>query len=435
MIDTNTLLSIGFSLLAQFTNVVRLPTDVVPQQPGHLQRYLIGTPNSPIDLFLAHSGGTSFLISHGIVQRVLSPKSFFHLQDPKSLNKFIGEPVLSLTQITNIAVTVVKRLANHNPHFLQQVPVIKCGPTLAQGTVPFYQIHWPVDQNTSFAYAAKVEIDARRGEIVFLDLRDPVFYNETYEINISNRVYKGLVGKVLTSNTLRSLKEPASSLLSSNTLAMERPSATRVATAITNWLDVCRRLKIQPGPDTNLADVDWSRTCLYRYARISTDQLICRTCFSNGTQFDSLDGYVLNHASSDQYYVGNWQWKSTNEEKQFYGTNVYRWQALVVDFERCLNDEFGVLQSDLSSYKAVPSIGLTDVGSVGRTRVQVEWCPWRYGAKRLPAESSRPVLIVEFDLQTGQVKGYGFRDSKLFEIFARGQRINSEASHEGPIKQ
>jgi len=69
MIDTNQLLTIGFALLAHFTNVVHMPPEPVPQSPNDLQQYRIGSPNSPTDLFLVDRAGANYWISGGIVKR------------------------------------------------------------------------------------------------------------------------------------------------------------------------------------------------------------------------------------------------------------------------------------------------------------------------------------------------------------------------------
>ena len=69
MLDTNTLLTIAFSLISNFTNVVSIPPDAVPQSPADLERCPIGSPSSPIHLFLTGTKGTEFSILGGVVSR------------------------------------------------------------------------------------------------------------------------------------------------------------------------------------------------------------------------------------------------------------------------------------------------------------------------------------------------------------------------------
>jgi len=47
MIDTNQLLSIAFTLISNFTKVVEIPPDRVPQRRDDLQKIVVGSPRSP----------------------------------------------------------------------------------------------------------------------------------------------------------------------------------------------------------------------------------------------------------------------------------------------------------------------------------------------------------------------------------------------------
>src|SRR5439155_16999861 len=110
MIDTNALLSIAFSLIANFTNVVPVPSDAVPQSAADLNKCIIGSPKSPTHLYLVHQKGTEFWIDDGVVYRYRSPGSFFELQDSKLITNYTGISTLESNDIVRIAGTALQRL-------------------------------------------------------------------------------------------------------------------------------------------------------------------------------------------------------------------------------------------------------------------------------------------------------------------------------------
>jgi hypothetical protein len=67
MIQTNLLLSIGFSLVSNFTNVVPVRPEAVPTKIDDLKHYVVGSPNSPIHLYLVDRQGTEFWLDGGVV--------------------------------------------------------------------------------------------------------------------------------------------------------------------------------------------------------------------------------------------------------------------------------------------------------------------------------------------------------------------------------
>src|SRR5438477_12788280 len=76
MVATNELLSIGFGIIASFTNIVRIPSDAVPTKPDDLKKYVVGSPRSPVDLLLVHRDGTRFWITDGAVSWFCTPGSY-----------------------------------------------------------------------------------------------------------------------------------------------------------------------------------------------------------------------------------------------------------------------------------------------------------------------------------------------------------------------
>lgn len=57
MLDTNALLNVAFALIANFTNVVEVPPDAVPQSQADIARFAL-IPTSPFILFIQHHKGT-----------------------------------------------------------------------------------------------------------------------------------------------------------------------------------------------------------------------------------------------------------------------------------------------------------------------------------------------------------------------------------------
>ena len=95
MIVTNALLNVGLTLVASFANLVGIPDNSVPKTPANLRKYIVGSPESPVDMCLFHRDGTSFFISEGVVQRFESPGSYFNLQDRSLVPRYTGVPALS----------------------------------------------------------------------------------------------------------------------------------------------------------------------------------------------------------------------------------------------------------------------------------------------------------------------------------------------------
>src|SRR6185295_13042536 len=103
MIATNALLSIGFSIISNFANVVPIPEGYVPQSRSDLQAVVVGSPYSPTDLYLIHKRGTSFWIRDGVVYRYLHPGSLFELQNSDQLYRYEGTSKLTSNDVIRVA--------------------------------------------------------------------------------------------------------------------------------------------------------------------------------------------------------------------------------------------------------------------------------------------------------------------------------------------
>ena len=77
MVDTNTLINIALTIIANFTNVVHVPENAVPKDSGDIVHQVVGGPRDPTDLYLVDKKGTEFWIRNGVVFAYRSPGSYF----------------------------------------------------------------------------------------------------------------------------------------------------------------------------------------------------------------------------------------------------------------------------------------------------------------------------------------------------------------------
>src|ERR1043165_6534912 len=170
MMDTNAVLSIAFSIVSNFTQVVYVPPDSVPQNISDLEAYHVGRGRYfPLDIYLRHKRGTEFWIMNGAVNLYMTPRSFFRLQDPKLIPKFIGSAKLSSNQVVELAGSSVRRLVKNGDSFTNVTPVVKLAKPYQGGFIPFYEVKW-ADPTSPKYRLAEVEVDAQTGLIVYLFL-------------------------------------------------------------------------------------------------------------------------------------------------------------------------------------------------------------------------------------------------------------------------
>jgi hypothetical protein len=187
MIDTNQLLSIAFSLISQFANVVEIPPDHVPTSQKDIIKLTIGSPGSPLDTYLVTRRGESFWIWNGIVARYESPDSYYLSQNFEALSRLAGPATISSNQAIEKATQVMKRLAKAGKPLDGVTPQFKASQA---ENVHFYNVTWPVENSVHSAGLGEIEIDGRTGRVVFLQLWDRDFYDFAFAAEISNRVYK-----------------------------------------------------------------------------------------------------------------------------------------------------------------------------------------------------------------------------------------------------
>lgn len=416
MVDTNALLSIAFSLIANFTNVVYVPPEDVPQSTNDLLTYGIGSPYSTVEVGMRHKAGTGFVIVDGAVQTYHNPRrSFYEMEQPWLATNFFGSPKLSSNEVLDLATRAVRGLVKTNA--LRELPtrlitsLAKTGDPLRnlvvgishakpfQGhEIPFYQVVWH-DTNVppgAQHRVADVRVDARTGLIVSLSLADSAFCDPARTREIMAKVYKPDPVKPAPPK-VRTLPYPATN---------------EVVKAIGNWLRVCRKMGIDPGSQTNLADVDWDKTYLFRPSFFSGPKPACCVTFHNGALFVSTEAKVFRHCSSDFFDQVPFRW--TN----FLGTAKYRWQDLAKGFEGILVREFGFPKKALEACPPHWIYLSTEVGAEGVIRADIAW--WR-ADRSFNKDPRSETFTAQFDLVTGETKFFGFNDQAMIDLFVRGQ--------------
>jgi hypothetical protein len=427
MVDTNALLSVAFSLIANFTNIVHVPPAAVPQSASGVESCVIGTPYSPVDVYIRHRKGTEFWISDGIVEQFRSPGSFFQLQNLDIITRYLGAPQLNSNQVLELATRTLQKLVRNGNPLANREPIVKEAGKYRETPIPFYRFTWParktgttgatstkVDlRSEMFGFIAEMEIDARTGEIEQLFLIDRSFHDYAFAEQITNRVYKPEPKPV----------EVAKKRTGQRILPV--PATNEIIRAIGKWLLVCERMGVNPGSQTNLTDVNWDQSCLYPFKQLSSKTSVCRVCFNNGTQFDTFNGIVINHCSWDECYRFDWQQRSREEWGPFMGKITEDWRNLAKNFEKLLKEKFGFPERALSPYEAGPHFKPYDVGTEEVIRLPVEWRQWPKRHLKpdemISIEESKRGLVVEFDLRTGEIKMFSFWDPKLINLFDKAQ--------------
>ncbi len=396
MIDTNQLLSVAFSLISSFTNVVNIPSATVPQQRDDLARIVVGGPYSPLDLWLVCKGGDEFWIRRGVVNQYLSPDSYFRAQNVGALSRLKGTPKLSPDEVLELATNIVRRLAKNGGPSNALKPQVKRS---VHADIPFYLITLPATEEPGHLPVAEVEIDARSGRVVALDLWGEQFFDLPYASEISNRVYR-----------LDAQRTNRAPVVSRPVAEGRKPTAAEVESFVPKWLKFCERLGLDPGSQTNLADVDWGTTFKAKSPTWLPEGTLYKIQFRNGTVFQCVNGTMFSHVCPDASFVGAWGDKPQEYWNAFIGKPLKKWEALAKELNDLLVHRLGVSQTHLDGY--TPTLYTTGTGGV--TRCVVRWCE-RKSVGKIRPDSIKTALWVEFDLETGEMKNLTFDDWSLLQ--------------------
>lgn len=394
MVDTTQLLSIAFTLISNFTNVVEIPADHVPTCREDLKDIVVGSPFSPVDIYMVHRLGDEFRVRNGVVTDYQSPESFHHKDLRTMLTKFLGPPTLSTNEVVERASHIMRKLTKTGRSVDVVAPKIEAA---WSPDVHFFEISWPIKNSPFYNGLGSIEIDARTGRVVFMQLWAKEFNDFVFAAEISNRVYT---------------PGPAPKPIPNPALKMPKPSQAQIRALIPQWLAFCEKFRINPGSQTNLTDIDWIETVVFTNANHVFPGHLDKIEFKNGAGFQSAGGLIIGHVSEDAAFSGAWADKPEDYWKRFAGETNKSWESLANELNSVLVQRLGVLQKHLDKW--APTLYARGRGGVNRCLVR--WCDVE-NPGNLPSYDLRlkTTLLVEFDLGTGEIKTIRFEDPELLK--------------------
>lgn len=379
MIDTNALLSIAFSMIASFTNIVEVPPAWVPTKASDLERCIIGRPGWPVHLILTHHSGTEFWINNGAIYSYSSPGSFFTLQDPSLVPNFVGTTTLSSNDVLRIAESALRQLVKSGDPLRGGPPIVQQASEYKGQRVPFFRVRWP--KPTPGDLAAQVEIDGRTARIVCLDTWGEGFRDAAFQAEINKRVHA---------------PEPVRSRPQPDWASWPKPTPDNAREAIKGWLAFCRALAIETGTQTNLDDVDWGSCWLdpLPFRSIwSNGVCVVRAChikFKDGVRFDATAGLASSHFRADatSYHDGQ---SPSREFRPFEGQPTKRWEDLARDLGAKVAERFDISKAFWDKLRAQALLGEMDPDPPGGPPLKRAWVAW----KLLPPRPDAPSVLPE----------------------------------------
>ena len=313
------------------------------------------------------------------------------------LTKYLGPPTLSTNEVVERATHLMRKLTKTG----RSVDVI--APKIGAAWSPdvhFFEISWPITNSPFHNGLGSIEIDARTGRTVFVQLWGREFYDFAFAAEISNRVY--------TPYTPDPLPKPPPN----PALRMPKPTNAQIQALIPRWLAFCEKFRINPGSQTNLADIDWVETVVFTNANLVVPGSLYRIDFKNGAGFSSAGGLIIGHTSADVAFSGAWADKPQEYWKRFAGDTNKSWKSLSNELNSMLVQRLGVSQQHLDKF--APTIFAKGRGGVNRCLVR--WCDVE-NPRNLPSYSHelKTAFLVEFDLGTGEIKAIRFEDPELLK--------------------
>ncbi len=292
-----------------------------------------------------------------------------------------------------------------------KVRVVKDG----KKSLPFFWVSWPDTNVVGYPkYEALVEIDARKSLITYLDLRGEWFFDKRAVESLSNRICRPNLNDNLVAKRKLSSRPSVRQL--------PAPTAEQVLDGIRGWIWLCEHLGVEPGPQTNLASVDWPMTICYTNPELSAVSPECLVTFKNGASFESINGVTFSHFSSDSCFVGFWTRRLQEEWQPFEGRITKRWEELAKKVEIILEKDLGLDPLLIGRYKASPEMKPPELGSRTVSRLVIEWRIWPKRSGFIPISDSTLGLRAELDLQSGDLKWLKFDDPSLIAALGRIQR-------------
>jgi hypothetical protein len=341
--------------------------------------------------------GTKFQVSSGAVVGFVSPGSFYEgeMINARTIDRYKGPLTLAPEEATRLGTRIMQRLVKSgDPLARAQIRIQRP----SSGDIPFYRIEW-LDTGYHLVSMAKLEIDGRTGRIVDLHLWDQGFRDWARDKDTRDRVY-------------RPEPVPPAPPVRRNLSVVPYPPTNQVPALIQSWIAFCRRFDLEPGQNTNVAQIDWDKSLVYTDRLLTASAPVCRIVFTNGAILESIEGVVFSHFGADGFFVGDYTKRRRSEWTAIQGQGARKWEELAAAFGARVFQQLGLPKETAESLR--PS-------TIGGAAVALERVPlkrvvvvWRKGwePSLLVSEEAFPrQFTAEFDLETGATKWLSFRDN------------------------
>jgi hypothetical protein len=204
------------------------------------------------------------------------------------------------------------------------------------------------------------------------------------------------------------------------------PQTNSVIQTIPLWLAFCSEMGISTGPRTNLADVDWSTSCVYTSSSEPEVSAIIQVRFKSGAFFEYACGAIIGAFAPDCCYAGIFDERTPAEWERFKGPILKHQRDLATNLEAELTSKLGLPAGAVQAFRVLWGKEDSDpLGRIGVKRALLEWrnWPWHPGRMVRIAET-RAGFRAEFDLETGELKFLKFFDPALVKLLTKVQMKN-----------
>jgi hypothetical protein len=402
IIDTNAILSFSMVLISNFAATIHIPQKYVPKSTNDVAAYVVGGPTLNSDIYIEDRSGAQFCIIGAAVRQYNSPHSYYVLQDPDLIPRYLGPVNMTSNEAAILASNAVRALVREGE---PPDKMIVEGAGMCEGQpIPFYSVRFYDSSPLQNASAAKISIDARDKTVVGVSLPGTQFRD-------SERI------KNLPEGWGRPEKPPPKL---PNRSLLPQPATNDVVNGIDRWLRVCHALGFKPLL-TNVTDVDWERSFLFHSSYFSPKSWTCRVIFKDKSAFDCHDGTVFNYITSDCYYGNEKMWEDRRDA--LVGPIKFDPELLRTNLQATLREAFKVPDSYFAKLLVMPQYQPASVGTTNFCRLSLVW-----KVKATNIDQSDAKLIAEFDQATGDIKSFGVLDSTLLRFLERAQKAKDTAT-------
>ena len=192
MILTNELVTLYLTLTTNFCGVLQIPKDEIPTSLADIASFVVGSPNSPLDVQVTGRTGAAFGMRNGMIYYYRSPGSLLHEQNPARFQRYAGPAALTRDGVVQVASNALYRLMKTRDLRIpdRPPPKVRQAEAWKDSPMPFFEITWSRITPNGFPTAAVLEVDARTGRIVYALLLDKVFEDRDFAQKIRAEAYR-----------------------------------------------------------------------------------------------------------------------------------------------------------------------------------------------------------------------------------------------------